>query len=71
MDNNIYRQLYETYAAAVAYIAVETKDGEQGIGSAFHVGEGVFITARHVIEGNSILKMGTTERARRLTRRKI
>lgn len=46
---------------------METKDGGQGIGSSFHVGEGVFITARHVIEGNRILKMSTTERALKTT----
>ncbi|WP_406871958.1 serine protease [Aminobacter sp. P9b] len=26
-------------------------DGDQGVGSAFHVGDGVFVTARHVVEG--------------------
>jgi hypothetical protein len=26
-------------------------EGDQGIGAAFHVGDGVFVTARHVVEG--------------------
>jgi hypothetical protein len=49
------RELYERYASAVAYIAVKLPDGGQTIGSAFHVGEGVFLTARHVVEDNQIL----------------
>jgi hypothetical protein len=53
------RQLYEQYAAAVAYVEVEGPDGP-GIGSAFHVGGGVFITARHVVEGNEIIAICTT-----------
>ena len=55
------RQIYEKYAAAVAYVSVETKDGDHGIGTAFHVGNGVFVTARHVIEEKEILSVATTE----------
>lgn len=40
----------------MAYVAVE-KDGEPGIGSAFHVGDGIFVTARHVVEGAIIREM--------------
>jgi hypothetical protein len=29
------------------------------MGSAFHVGENVFITARHVVDGNEILEVLT------------
>lgn len=36
---------------------VTEADGDQGIGGAFHVGEGVFVTARHVVEGRSILEV--------------
>jgi hypothetical protein len=36
-------------------------NGDQGIGSAFHVGEGVFVTARHVVEGMTIRELGITE----------
>lgn len=54
------RELYERYASAVAYIAVQTPKGDETIGSAFHVGDGVFITARHVVDGNKILSIGTT-----------
>src|SRR5436853_7763394 len=54
------RELYEKYASAVAYVAVRTSDGNESIGTAFHVGEGVFVTARHVVEGNQILRIATT-----------
>ena len=54
------RELFEKYAPAVAYIAVESADGTQSIGSAFHVGEGVFVTARHVVEHHRILEICTT-----------
>lgn len=49
------------YASALAYIEVEKKDGTKAIGSCFHVGSGVFVTARHVIEGNTISKVKITE----------
>jgi hypothetical protein len=45
----------------MAYIDVELPDGDRGIGSAFHVGEGVFVTARHVVFGNKILEVRVTE----------
>jgi len=54
------RLLYQTYRSAMAFIEVELPDGSISIGSAFHVGEGVFVTARHVVEANRILKMATT-----------
>jgi hypothetical protein len=45
----------------MAYVAVEKPDGSHSIGSAFHVGECVFVTARHVVEGNKILVIKITE----------
>ena len=56
----IPQDLYKQYASAVAYVVVKKPDSEQTIGSAFHVGNGVFITARHVVSGNEILSIGTT-----------
>lgn len=54
------RELYETYASSIIYVAVERPDGSQAIGSAFHVGEGVFLTARHVVDGCKILEVANT-----------
>ncbi len=57
------RIIYEEYAAGVAYIATRTPDGEERIGSSYHVGEGVFVTARHVVEGKQVTSIATTEYA--------
>src|ERR1700704_4836927 len=40
------------YKLRPAIVALETigKTGDQGIGTGFHVGDGVVITARHVVE---------------------
>ena len=54
------RDLFERYAPAVAYVSVRLPNGDESIGSAFHVGEGVFVTARHVVEGCTILEIANT-----------
>lgn len=46
------------YRGCVAWIATEGLDGTQGIGTCFHVGEGVFVTARHVVEDRTISEIG-------------
>lgn len=58
--------LFELYAGAVAAVGVETDDGPQ-IGSAFHVGGGVFVTARHVAEAE-IMSLQTTHPSARTFR---
>lgn len=45
----------------MAYIDILRPDGTRGIGSSFHVGGGVFVTARHVVEGNEVLEVKITE----------
>ncbi|MBT1514366.1 trypsin-like peptidase domain-containing protein [Bradyrhizobium sp. SRL28] len=45
----------------MAYIDICKPDGSRGIGSAFHVGNNVFVTARHVVENNEILEIKITE----------
>lgn len=47
------QQVLNRLGPAVVY--VET---DQGIGTAFHVGDGVFVTARHVVEGRKIKEIG-------------
>jgi V8-like Glu-specific endopeptidase len=60
MTSLIPRELIEKYAPSIAYVAVELPNGNQSIGTAFHVGEGVFVTARHVIENRRILEIANT-----------
>ena len=62
MTHDEKRAFFEKYAAGVVYVEVELPDGNPGIGSAFHVGEGVFVTARHVVEGCKIVSIAATER---------
>jgi hypothetical protein len=61
MDTRRARILYHEHATAMAYVAVETPDGTHAMGSAFHIGEGVFVTSRHVVEGNIIREIKVTE----------
>ena len=53
------RELYKRYGCCMAYVAVE-RDGDENIGGAFHVGDGVFVTARHVVDGAKIREMRLT-----------
>jgi V8-like Glu-specific endopeptidase len=61
MDDVRAHAVFQEYATGVAYVAVETPASDQKIGSAFHVDENVWITARHVVEKNKIIEIGTTE----------
>jgi S1-C subfamily serine protease len=54
------RQVYDAYSPAVIGVATEDAVGDQQIGSAFHIGDGFFVTARHVVEGRKIVRV--TER---------
>lgn len=59
-EKKVARTLFERYASAVVYVSVQQPTGDQNMGSAFHVGDNVFITARHVVDGNEILEVATT-----------
>lgn len=50
------RALYLRYGCCMACICVE-RNGDESIGSAFHVGDGIFVTARHVVENAKIVEM--------------
>ena len=45
----------------MAYVDVRLPNGDRSVGSAFHIGEGVFVTARHVVEHNTIVEVKITE----------
>ena len=68
MDTKAARKLMRKYASALAYIEIEKEDGTKGVGSCFHVGDGVFVTARHVVEDNTISKVEITEPVAVLTK---
>jgi Trypsin-like peptidase domain len=42
---------------ACAAVVVRLPSGDETIGTAFHVGEGVYMTARHVVKGNEVLTL--------------
>lgn len=46
------------YSKAVAYVEVTDKNEDIHVGTAFHVGNGVFVTARHVVENKTITSIG-------------
>src|SRR5579872_3131078 len=60
VSKNPMRRLYDNYAAGVGYISVKDSIGDEHIGSCFHIGDGVFITARHVVENRMIKHIATT-----------
>lgn len=60
MDRDLARDLYFKYRAGVAYVAVETPSGDQSIGTAYHVGDNIWLTAAHVVDGNTVLEIATT-----------
>jgi S1-C subfamily serine protease len=49
------RRLYDKYKACVVRIAVRTPNGELMNGAGFHIGNGVIVTAKHVLEENEII----------------
>lgn len=64
IEKSPYHETYVRAAGAVAYVAVIDANGDEGIGSCFHIGEGIFVTARHVVENMRIKEIATTKSAR-------
>lgn len=56
--NNWARDQFENYHSSVAFIEVTDSAGNIGIGTCFHVGEGTFVTARHVVADQTITALG-------------
>lgn len=61
MNSGEARRLFAEYSNAVAFVDVEDDSGNRSVGSSFHIGEGVFVTARHVVENKRILEVRITE----------
>ena len=47
--------------SAVIFVEIKTPAGLFDIGTAFHMGSGYFVTARHVLDGNEITKVGQSD----------
>ena len=63
VEKNTLQETYLRAAGAMAFVAVVDANGDEGIGSAFHIGDGIFITARHVVENVTIKEVATTKSA--------
>lgn len=61
------RDVYLKAKGAIAYVVVETREGDESIGTAFHIGDGYFVTAKHVVEGNQIRELSITQPLRAST----
>ena len=61
MDRITAQKIFFDYSSAVAYVDTESQEGDRRIGSAFHVGEGVFVTARHCVQDSAIREVKITE----------
>jgi hypothetical protein len=53
------KNIYLRYGCCMASIITEA-NGEEGIGSCFHIGDGVFVTARHVVAGRVVKEVCLT-----------
>ncbi|WP_432954177.1 S1 family peptidase [Micromonospora haikouensis] len=49
--------IYQSFAPCVLAVETEDTSGDVGIGTAFHVGDGVLLTARHVVENRQVLSL--------------
>ncbi|EIT7132644.1 serine protease [Vibrio natriegens] len=55
------QKLYHECRSSIAYVTVETNEGLESIGTAFHIGQGYFVTAKHVVDNNKIIEVAVTQ----------
>lgn len=51
---------YSQYSPCVIGLETEGADGSRSMGTAFHIGDGYLVTARHVVEGRSVVSLAAT-----------
>ena len=61
------REAYRSYAECVVGVETADSDGKVAIGTAFHIGDGFYLTARHVIENRVIADIVFERAAARFT----
>ena len=59
-EQSVLQEAYLRAAAAVAVVSV-VQGGDEHNGSAFHIGDGIFVTARHVVDGVEIREVASTK----------
>jgi hypothetical protein len=58
-DENNLRNAYIDYSPAMLRVTVKNEPGDLENGAAFHIGNGVVVTARHVLEGNTLVEIAS------------
>ncbi len=48
---------FHRYKGCIAFVESMDGFGDVGIGTCFHVGDGIFLTARHVLENRTNIKI--------------
>ncbi len=61
MDSPEARKFCVEHGNAIVNVDGEAENGALAIGSVFHIGEGDFVTARHLVENRHILEIDVTE----------
>ena len=51
---------YPYFSPCIVCLVTEDSSGVQSIGTAFHIGDGYLVTARHVVEGRKIVNLLTS-----------
>ncbi len=51
------KEFYGLYGGSVVAVVTRNLEGDEGVGSAFHVGDGFFVTAKHVVENKASCKI--------------
>lgn len=56
---DVLRVLYQTYKYCLARVTILTSEGDLQNGTAFHIGDGWLVTARHILESGSLEEIVT------------